>query len=105
MARPLWLLEFVLKGSGETRFLQENGFLARLLKQPLMQAGSSADSDWDFVVEFDTPSPQEAFDRFFGLLEALEDEFKVKIDLLEARAVKNPYLRKTIERDRVRLYG
>jgi hypothetical protein len=63
------------------------------------------DSDLDFVVEFDAPSPKGAFDRFFGLLEALEDEFKVKIDLLEARAVKNPYLHKTIERDRVRLYG
>lgn len=64
-----------------------------------------ADSDYDFLVEFE-PLPQGAYaDAYFGLLEGLEKLFDRPVDLVVARAVRNPYFRESIERDREALYA
>jgi len=51
-----------------------------------------ADSDLDFLVEFEGPA---TFDRYMGLMELLEGEFQTRIDLVTVRALK-PLLRDTI---------
>lgn len=61
-------------------------------------------SDLDFLVEFaDTHAPG-ASDRFFGLKEDLEQLFKRPVDLVEVKAIKNPYFRQAVERDKVLVY-
>jgi uncharacterized protein len=61
-------------------------------------------SDLDFLVEF-TPMPAgEHADAYFGFLFALEDLFKRFVDLVEAGAIRNPYVRQTIEKDQQTLY-
>lgn len=45
----------------------------------------SADSDWDFLVEF---SGKPGFSTFMGLKCALEDALGAKVDVLSLRAVK-----------------
>ena len=45
------------------------------------------------------------FDRYFSLKENLEEIFKRKVDVIEERAVKNPFFRKTLNRDRIKVYG
>ena len=61
-------------------------------------------SDLDFLVAFESMSPADHADSFFGLLEDLERLFGRRIDLLEPDPIKNPYLRQSIERSRKVLY-
>jgi uncharacterized protein len=62
-------------------------------------------SDIDFVVDFDRSDPRAlAFDTYFGLKEALEELFGRPVDLVEARAVRNPYLKASIDASREPLF-
>ena len=64
-----------------------------------------ASSDLDFLVEFrDVPLGQHA-DCYFGLLEALESLFGRRIDLVEAKAIDNPYFLAGIGPEREVLYA
>ena len=60
-------------------------------------------SDIDFLVEFEDPARRPS-KRFFGLLHYLEDRFGRQIDLVTADALKNPYFRRRVLRERVTLY-
>ena len=60
-------------------------------------------SDIDVVVNFE--GDRRLFERYFGLKERLEAIFGRSVDVIEERALRNPYLIKTIERDRKRVYG
>lgn len=62
-----------------------------------------SDSDLDFLVTFDRDS--ELFRRYFELKERLEVIFNRTVDLIEERAVRNSYVKQTLMRDRVNLYG
>jgi hypothetical protein len=62
-------------------------------------------SDLDFLVEFQPLSPQAHADAYFGLLTDLQDLFSLSIDLVEVRAVSNPYLLQAIEESRELLYA
>jgi predicted nucleotidyltransferase len=63
------------------------------------------DSDLDFLVDFEETHPMGAFDRYFGLKEALERLFQRPVDLVVVKAIKNPYFRQAIEKDKVLIYG
>lgn len=62
-------------------------------------------SDLDFLVEFKELEPDECADAYFGLLEELQKLFRRNVDLVVARAVKNPYLLESIQRSRALLYA
>jgi uncharacterized protein len=62
-------------------------------------------SDLDFAVEFEPLSPIEHADHFFGLKEDLEALFQRPVDLLELAPIRNPYLLKSIEQTRLRVYA
>lgn len=62
-------------------------------------------SDLDFLVEFDRGGPIDAFEAYFGLKEALEELFGRPVDLVEAGAVENPYLKASIEASRENVYA
>ena len=62
-------------------------------------------SDLDFLVEFQgVPEGQHA-NCYFGLLEALELMFGRPVDLVEVKALDNPYFLAAIERLREVLYA
>jgi hypothetical protein len=61
-------------------------------------------SDIDFLVEFE-PGRPDAFGAYFGLKESLEALLGRPVDLIEAGAVRNPYLRASIARHREPLFG
>lgn len=67
--------------------------------------GFNADSDIDLVVEFDGVTLEEYADNYFDLQFALEDLLKRSVDLLEAQALRNPFLRQSIEEQRELLYA
>ena len=62
-------------------------------------------SDVDFLVEFEDHAPPGAFETYFGLKEALEELLGLPVDLVMEKAVRNPYLRMSIERTKEPLYG
>lgn len=64
-----------------------------------------ATSDADFLVEFDPNSNQPPFDRYFDLVEELRETLGRPVDLVEARAIRNPYLRAAIDKSRVLIYA
>jgi uncharacterized protein len=63
-------------------------------------------SDVDFLVEFDRDPPQAlSLKAYFGFKEALEALLGRPIDLVEPGALRNPYLRASIERPRESLFA
>lgn len=62
-------------------------------------------SDLDFLVEFRNLPVGKRADAYFGLLKALGDLFQRDVDLVTAAAVKNPFLRESIERSKTLLYA
>ena len=62
-------------------------------------------SDADFLVEFDRAGGLSSLDRYFGFAEALEQVLGRPVDLVEASAVKNPFLRAAIERSKELIYA
>ncbi|MHB8574341.1 MAG: nucleotidyltransferase family protein [Dehalococcoidia bacterium] len=63
------------------------------------------DSDLDFLVEFQAPDVPGYADRYFGLLECLEQLFGRSADLIVDSAVKNPYFRESLLQSKVLLYA
>ena len=62
-------------------------------------------SDLDFLVEFE-PLPQGTYaDAYFGLINALEQLFQRRVDLVEAGSVRNPYIQREIEARQETLYA
>lgn len=62
-------------------------------------------SDLDFLVEFEAHSPMGPFRQYFDFLDELQTLFGRKVDLIEAHAMKNPYLIRSINATRVLLYA
>lgn len=62
-------------------------------------------SDVDLIVEFNPITTERYADNYFNLKFALEDALHRNIDLLEEKAIKNPYFRQVIENQRQLIYG
>jgi predicted nucleotidyltransferase len=60
-------------------------------------------SDIDVLVEFE--GVDRLFDRYFELKIRLEQQLGRQVDVIQDSAVRNPYVRKSLDRDRVRIYG
>ncbi len=99
-------------------FIEENyESLKRLCKQYRVKRfevfGSSLtgegfdpeNSDLDFLVEFLPLQPGEHANAYFGLLEALQDLFRRTIDLVETKAIRNPYFLESINQNRKEIYA
>ncbi|MFA5819001.1 MAG: nucleotidyltransferase domain-containing protein [Bacteroidales bacterium] len=62
-------------------------------------------SDIDFIVDFRDIDVYDYADNYFDLKFSLEEIFKRNIDLLEDKAIDNPYLRQSIDSSKQLLYG
>ena len=63
------------------------------------------DSDIDFIVDFNGVDLYDYADNYFDLKYSLEKLFKRNIDLLEDKAIDNPYLRQSIDSSKQLIYG
>jgi uncharacterized protein len=62
-------------------------------------------SDLDFLVSFETMSPEEFADSYFGLPARLEDLFELRIELVtDSSASRNPYFRESVRQNKSVLY-
>lgn len=62
-------------------------------------------SDIDLLVEFTGVELLDYADNYFEFKQALEKLLDRPIDLLEEQALKNPYLRQSIEISKQKIYG
>ncbi|MCX6223074.1 MAG: nucleotidyltransferase domain-containing protein [Bacteroidia bacterium] len=62
-------------------------------------------SDIDLVVDIDSNDPFDYADSYFNLKFALQDLFRRPIDLLENKAIKNPYIRQNIDHSKSLIYA
>ena len=62
-------------------------------------------SDIDFVVDFSDVDIYNYADNYFDLKISLENLLNRQIDLLEEKAINNPYLRKSIDSSKQLIYG
>ena len=62
-------------------------------------------SDIDFIVDFREIDVYDYADNYFDLKFSFENILKRNIDLLEDKAIKNPYLRQSIDSSKQLLYG
>lgn len=62
-------------------------------------------SDIDFIVDFEPIDIAQYADNYYDLKFSLEDVFQKPIDLLEEKAIKNPYFRQIIDKQRQLIYG
>ena len=63
------------------------------------------DSDIDLIVDFQPLDVLDYADNYFDLKFSLEDLLKRPIDLLEEKAIKNPYFRQTVNQQKQLIYG
>ena len=62
-------------------------------------------SDVDFIVDFEGIELYDYADNYFDLKTSLEKLLKRQVDLLEDKAIKNPYLRQSIDSSTQMIYG
>ena len=62
-------------------------------------------SDIDFIVDFQRMDLYEYADNYFDLKFSLEHLLNREVDLLEDKAIRNPYLRKSIDSSKQLIYG
>ena len=62
-------------------------------------------SDIDFIVEFQNIDLYDYADNYFDLKFSLEKLFKREVDLLEDKAITNPFLRQSINSSKQIVYG
>jgi predicted nucleotidyltransferase len=64
-----------------------------------------ADSDVDMVVDIAETDPLAYSDNYFNLKAQLESIFNRHVDLLEEKAIRNPYLKREIDQTKILIYG
>lgn len=65
----------------------------------------NSESDVDFIVDFQKLDVLDYGDNYYNLKFALENILKRSIDLLEEKAIKNPYFRKSVNQNKKLIYG
>ena len=99
-------------------FIEEKkGQIARLCRQygvrSLEIIGSGArgndfdvaSSDADFLVEFNPIRITSPLEQFFGLRDALSEVLERHVDLIEAKAILNPYVQASVNNARELVYA
>ena len=65
----------------------------------------NTESDIDLIVDFSNIAVEDYADNYFDFKFSLQDILKRPIDLLEEKAIKNPYFRQSVNLQRQLVYG
>ena len=63
------------------------------------------ESDIDLIVDFYQVPIEDYADNYFDLKYELESLFNRPVDLLEEQAIRNPYFKREVEKERQLIYG
>ncbi len=62
-------------------------------------------SDIDFIVDFDAIDLKLYADNYFNFKFSLQEILKRPVDLIEQKAIKNPYFKQAVNKTRKLVYG
>lgn len=62
-------------------------------------------SDIDLIVDFEPIDLENYVDNYFDFKFSLQDIFKRPVDLIEEKAIKNPYFKQVVNNQRKLVYG
>jgi len=65
----------------------------------------NSDSDIDLIVDFANIEVEDYADNYYDLKFSLQDILQRPIDLLEEKAMKNPYFKQSVNQQRQLVYG
>ncbi len=65
----------------------------------------NSESDIDLLVDFDNVGVDNYADNYYDFKFSLQDTFRRKVDLLEDKAIRNPYMRQSIDLSKKLIYG
>jgi len=65
----------------------------------------NTESDVDLIVDFQKIDVLDYGDNYYNLKFSLEDIFNRNVDLLEEKAIQNPYFLKTLNQNKRLIYG
>lgn len=63
------------------------------------------DSDIDLIVDFEPIDLSQYADNYYDFKFSLENILQKPVDLLEEKAIKNPYFRQVVDKQRQLIYG
>ncbi len=99
-------MELIKRHLGEIKKLCEAHYVKELyVFGSVLNDTFNKNSDVDFLVQFSNVDPLEYFDNYMDLKEKLEKLLSRKIDLVEKQTLKNPILKRSVDRNKVLLYG
>jgi uncharacterized protein len=67
--------------------------------------GFNDKSDIDLIVDIESIDPYDYADYYFNLKFALQELFNRHVDLLESKAIKNPYVMQNINKSKSLIYA
>jgi predicted nucleotidyltransferase len=65
----------------------------------------NSESDIDLIVDFTNIEVEDYADNYFDFKFSLQEIFNRTIDLLEEKAIKNPYFKQSVNQQRQLVYG
>jgi len=83
----------------------DNGVKSLFVFGSILTPLFNSESDIDLIVDIESNDPFEYADHYFNLKFNLQELLKRPIDLLENKAIKNPYLLKELNDTKVLIYG
>ena len=87
------------------RLCRENRVINLYVFGSVLREDFEDTSDIDMIVEIDSNDPLDYADKYFNLKFSLQDIFKREVDLLENKAIRNPYIRENIDKTKSLVYG
>ena len=100
-----WIMSIVEKNIDKIRTLCTQHRVARLFVfGSVLTDNFKKSSDIDFLVDFHGVDLYDYADNYFDFKKSLENLLKRQIDLLEDKAIKNPYLRQSIDSSKQLIY-
>jgi uncharacterized protein len=87
------------------RLCQENSVRNLFVFGSVLTEDFKDASDIDMIVDIDSSDPLDYADKYFNLKFSLQEIFKREIDLLENKAIRNPYIRENIDKTKSLVYG
>jgi uncharacterized protein len=98
-------MSIIEKNIDKIGFLCKQHSIARLFVfGSILTDNFKKSSDIDFLVDFADVDLYDYADNYFAFKNALESLLNRQIDLLEDKALKNPYLRKSIDSSKQLIY-
>jgi predicted nucleotidyltransferase len=100
-----WDMSIINQNMDKIRKLCEQHYVSQLsVFGSILTDKFSKNSDIDLLVDFSNIDLKNYADNYFSLKQALEETFRRQVDLLENKAIKNPYLRQSIDSSKRILY-